>query len=221
MFKKVLIVDDHDSVSEGVSNILTALGIKNFIKSHYCDDAYLKIKRGIIDDKPYDLLITDLSFKKDYRENKISTGEELIKTLRHQHPELKIIVYSMEDRFQVVRKLVKDHEVDAYVCKGRKGLKELHTAIENVYTNKLFLSPNVENATNSKSNLEITDYDVNLIKQLSKGLSQEEISHYFKKNNISPSSLSSIEKNLNKLKTQFKASNTTHLISITKDLGLI
>lgn len=221
MFKKVLIVDDHDSVNEGIHNILNELGVNNVIKSHYCNDAYLKITKGYLDNKPYDLLITDLSFKEDYRNDKIGSGEELIKTLRNKYPELKIIVYSMEDRFQKARKLVQAHKINSYVCKGRNGLKELRKAINLSYTNELFISPSMENAINSEHNLEITDYDVNLILQLSKGLSQEEISHYFKDNYISPSSLSSIEKNLNKLKIQFKANNTIHLVSIAKDLGLI
>ena len=69
--------------------------------------------------------------------------------------------------------------------------------------------------------LEIEDYDIKLIKFLSKGLSQDEISAHLKTNNISPSSLSSIEKRLNKLRIQFKANNAIHLVAIVKDLGLI
>jgi|TARA_R110000787_G_scaffold59922_3_gene135807 transcriptional regulator len=47
----------------------------------------------------------------------------------------------------------------------------------------------------------------NIIKLLSNGLSQEEISHQFKNNQTSPGSLSSIEKRLNKLNRK-KATNT-------------
>ncbi|MFT4696886.1 MAG: hypothetical protein ACI9SJ_000002 [Flavobacteriaceae bacterium] len=61
----------------------------------------------------------------------------------------------------------------------------------------------------------------NIIKLLSNGLSQEDISFQFKNNQTSPSSLSSIEKRLNKLKIQFKAINSIHLVSIVKDVGLI
>ena len=69
--------------------------------------------------------------------------------------------------------------------------------------------------------MEFDGYDVALITQLSKGWSQEEISQYFKTKNITPSSLSSIEKRINKLRIQFSANNTTHLVTIVKDLGLI
>ena len=113
------------------------------------------------------------------------------------------------------------YNINAYVCKGRRGLKELSKAINAVYHDKQFLSPQIAEAISNKSKLEIEDYDIELVKQLSYGFSQEEISISFKEKNISPNSLSSIEKHLNKLKIQFKANNATHLVAIVKDLGLI
>ena len=88
---------------------------------------------------------------------------------------------------------------------------------------------NMLNFLNTKYNIdykfgtkeEINDYDIELLKQLSQGLSQEDISHNFKTNAISPNSLSTIEKRLNKLRIQFKANNAIHLVAIVKDLGLI
>lgn len=221
MFKKVLIVDDHDVVNEGVLAVLKGKGITDVHKAQYCDEASLKIKRALFDKQPFDLLITDLSFKEDHRENKLLSGEDLVEALRPDYPNLHIIVYSMEDRLQKVRVLINKHQVNAYVCKGRKGAFELEKAIKSVYNKKTFLSPQVENALSPKTNLEIDDYDIELIKQLSLGLSQSEISELFKNNNITPSSLSSVEKQLNKLKDQFKANNAIHLVTIIKDLGLI
>ena len=94
-------------------------------------------------------------------------------------------------------------------------------AIESVYDNNTFLSDQIAHALSPNSDLEIEDYDIQLIKQMANGLSQDEISQLFKKNNISPSSLSTIEKRLNKLRIQFKANNAIHLVAIAKDLGLI
>ena len=221
MLKKVLIVDDHGIVNEGVSSVLKDLGIKHVINAQYCDDAHLKVKRAIFDKLPFDLIITDLSFKEDYRECKLSSGEDLIMALRQDYPDLPIIVYSMDDRLQKVRTLIKKYHVNGYVCKGRKGAAELSKAINSIYNKEVFLSAQVENALSSKKDLEINDYDIELIKLLSKGLSQDEISNLFKNKNLSPSSLSSVEKRLNRLKDQFKANNAIHLVAIVKDLGLI
>lgn len=221
MFKKVLIVDDHDVVNEGVLAVLNSKGITDVEKAQYCDEASLKIKRADFDKQPFDLLITDLSFKEDHRESNLLSGEDLVKALRPDHPSLHIIVYSMEDRLQKVRTLINNHNVNAYVCKGRKGASDLKKAIKTIYNKKIFLSSQVKNALSPKSNLEINDYDIELIKQLSLGLSQGEISNLLEKSNITPSSLSSVEKRLNKLKDQFKANNAIHLVAMVKDLGLI
>lgn len=221
MFKKVIIADDLGSINQGVKTILEKLKVKNLIQAQYCDEAYLKIKKAVLDNSPFELLITDLSFNADHRDRKYTSGETLIEALRNNNPSLKIIVYSVEDRLQKVRTLFNKHAINAYVCKGRKGLFELEKAIHTTYNNEKYLSPLVSQALNNKQDLEITDFDIELIKQLAFGLSQDEISSHFKENNISPNSLSSIEKHLNRLKTQFNASNATHLVAIIKDVGLI
>ena len=221
MFKKVLISDDLGSINQGVLSVIDSLGIKNVQQVQYCDDAHLKIRRAALDNSPYDLLITDLSFVADHREQKYSSGEDLIIALKQDYPDLKIIVYSVEDRLQKVRLLMHTHHTDAYVCKGRRGLLELEKAIHLAYNNKSYVSPQVEQALSKKNDLEIDDYDIELVKLLSNGLSQDEISLHLKNNNITPSSLSSVEKRLNKLRIQFKANNAIHLVAIVKDLGLI
>lgn len=221
MFKKVLILDDHDDINKGVLKLLMQHKVKTIVSTQYCDEAYLKLKRAAIDQTPFDLLITDLSFKKDHRDCSINSGEDLIIKLREQNITIPIIVYSMKDQLQRVRLLVNTYNINAYVCKDRKGSEELSQAIKDVYNKRLFLSPQVANAISPKTNLEITDYDIELAKQLSLGLDQKAISRYFKDHNISPPSVSSVEKRLNKLKTKFKADNATHLVAKMKDLGLI
>lgn len=221
MFNKVLIVDDLESINEGVLTTLNNININNVTQVQYCDDAYLKIKKAIIDNVPFDLLVTDLSFKKDHRAQTIHSGEDLIEVLRHEYPKLKIIVYSIDDRLQKVRLLVSQFKIDAYVCKGRRGLIELTRAIEVIWSDNLYLSPQVEQALSHHSNLDIDDYDISIISYISKGFSQEDISKLFKEQEVSPSSLSSIEKKLNHLKIQFAVKNTTHLVATAKDLGLV
>ncbi|WAC03380.1 response regulator [Lacinutrix neustonica] len=221
MFKKVLIADDLGSINQGVTSVLAALGINAVEQVQYCDDAVLKIKRAILDKAPFDLVITDLSFKTDYREQKLESGDALITFIKENYPELKVIVYSVEDRLQRVRFLIQTAKTNAYVCKGRRGLIEINQAIIKVFQNECFVSPQVSQALSQKSNLEIDDYDIALVNQLSHGLDQKGVSRYFITNNISPSSVSSIEKRLNKLRIQFKADNVTHLVAKMKDLGLI
>ena len=221
MFQKVLVSDDLDSILYGVEAILKNLGIQDYQKVHYCDDAWLKLQRAEMDGEPFDLLISDLSFKKDHRSQELNSGELLVQNVKERFPSLKVVIYSVEDRIQKARTLIHRFGVDAYVCKGRNGLKELKSAIEKVWEGETFVSENIRYALQKKSGLEIEEYDLILLKELANGLSQEEISQLFKQHKIKPASLSSIEKRLNKLKIQFKASNSIQLIAVTKDIGLI
>ncbi len=221
MFSKAIISDDLGIVNKGVYSLLNDLGVNEITQVQYCDDAYLKIKKALMDGKPYQLLITDLSFKTDHREQRFDSGENLIKELRKSILDLNIIVYSVEDRPLKLRKLIGALEVNGFVNKGRNGLLELNQAIQEVFKGNTYVSPHLRNMLHSQTSLEFDDFDALLIDLLSKGNSQEEISAFFKENKISPSSLSSIEKRLNKLRTDFKANNVVHLVSIVKDLGLI
>tara|TARA_R110002012_G_scaffold288722_1_gene481492 strand:- start:1733 stop:2398 length:666 start_codon:yes stop_codon:yes gene_type:complete len=221
MFKKVLISDDYSSINQGVLAVLDQVGITKVKQVQYCDDAYLEIKSAIKKEAPYDLFITDLNFKTDHRKQKYSSGEELTAQLRKEYPDFPIIVYSVEDRLQKVRYLINSIKVNAFVCKGRDGLKDLSNAIIAVDQENMFLSAHVEQALNPRNHLEINDYDIELLSLLASGQSKEAISKQFKDHGISPSSLSSIEKKQAKLQLQFRANNAIHLIGIVKDLGLI
>ncbi|KAA3624243.1 MAG: DNA-binding response regulator [Flavobacterium sp.] len=221
MFKKVLISDDLDSVNHGVQAVTNSLDIAEVVQVQYCDDAYLKIKKGINDEAPFELLITDLSFKSDHRAQTYTSGEALIKVLAKEHPELKVIIYSIEDRQLKVRYFFEKYNISGFVCKSRRGMNELKDAIKRVYAGRHYLSPQIQHSLNNQADLEIEEYDIELLRKLAAGKSQEEISHEFKQHAISPSSLSSIEKRLNKLRIQFKANNAIQLVAVAKDLGII
>ena len=221
MFTKVLISEDMQDISKGVHATLGELGINEIHQAQYCDDAHLKIKKAEQEGEPFELMITDLSFKKDWREQKITSGEDLIRILKNEFPHVKIIVYSVKDKAHTVRSLFTNFNINGYVCKTRTGLTELKKAIFVVFDDGVYVSPELSNPSSSNTIIEINDYDFILLEQLSKGFSQEDISQLLKQKNIKPSSLSSVEKRLNKLRIEFKANNAIHLIAIVKDLGLI
>lgn len=222
MFKKVLIAEDLDSISIAVVQALEELSIIEIHHSKYCDDALLKIKKAIHDKTPYELLISDLSFKPDHRQNCLMSGEELIQEVKKIHPDIKTIVFSIEDKSYRIKSLFQNIGINAYVSKGRDSIPELKKAIHRVYNNKeIELTAEVAYAMRDKSLFEIEAYDITLLKSLAKGFTLDDISSEFKDSGIIPNGSSSLEKRINKLKIYFKASNNVHLIAITKDLGLV
>jgi len=222
MFKKVIIAEDLDAMNLGIQQVLKDLNIVDFQHSKYCDEALLKVRAAINQNAPYDLLISDLSFKTDHREVKITTGDELVQKVRELQPNIKIIAYSVEDKSYRIKSLFDNAGIDAFVLKGLNSIEELKKAIHIISSSdQKFISPEVSSALQEKNNFEIDDVDIQILKYLSAGTSQDEIIEIFKNSDIKPSSKSAMEKRLSKLKDFFKANNTVHLVSITKDMGII
>lgn len=222
MFQKVLIVDDIDFNDVAAVSVLEALAVPQIDFAKYCDDALLKLKRGYLDHLPYDLLITDLSFKADHRTNQLTSGEALIEAVKGLFPEIKIIAFSIEDKSYRIKSLFDHLGINGFVMKGRNTMLELRKAVEAVANQDApYLPADLQYIFQDKLVNEIDDYDIQLLNYLSKGVSQEAMESVLKQAGITPNSKSTIEKRISKLKIYFKALNTTHLVSITKDLGLI
>lgn len=222
MFKKVIIAEDIDSMNLGIQQVLKDLNIVDFQHSKFCDEAFLKIRAAIHQNEPYDLLISDLSFKTDHRKAAIANGDELVQKVRALQPDIKIIAYSVEDKSYRIKSLFDHAGIDGFVSKGLNSIEELKKAIHLISTSdQKFISPEVASALQEKNNYEIDDVDIQILKHLSLGTSQDEIIEIFKTSDIRPNSKSAIEKRLSKLKDFFKANNTVHLVSITKDMGII
>lgn len=221
MFKKVLVAEDFDSINIAINQTLNTLDVTEINNAKYCDDALLIIKKALQDNEPFDLLICDLSFKTDHRKVTLTSGEDLIEKVRHIQPNIKVIVYSIEDKNFRVKSLFHNLKINAYVHKGRKSITELKVAIKTILQeDKTYISPQMAPILQDKVIYEIDNFDVQLIKQLATGIAQDQIETKFKELGITPNSKSAIEKRLGKLKDYFKANNTVHLIAIAKDLGI-
>ena len=221
MFKKILVAEDIDSISLGLELLFSKNDVTDITYTKYCDDAFLKVKKANIDSKPFDLLITDLSFKEGYRDEKLSSGESLIKAVRREQPDLKIIAYSIDERGYMIRHLLDDLDIDGYVSKGRDSSVELIKAIKAVYEGKKHVSAHLAHLKKPALVSEMDQVDLEIIKLLADGLSQNEIVDVFKNGGKKVASISSVEKRIIKMKVSLQARNTTHIVSIAKDMGLI
>lgn len=106
--------------------------------------------------------------------------------------------------------------------KGRNDSNELHNALKAIENGTHYISYDVQQRM--KQNKEISSfdaYDVNLVKYLCEGKTQEEISVILTQNNIKPNSVSTIEKRLKVLRENFSANTNIELAVIFKDLGLV
>lgn len=222
MFKKILIAEDQQSISKGLKSILKDLSIHDIETSDHCDNALLKIKASLIKENPFDLLITDLSFKDNHYLSHVSSGEELIEEVKKIQPNLKIIVFSIENRVGKVKKLLNKYNIDAYIAKGRRESEDIKKAIQTVCQEKKYYSNSILTLLKNSNNIsQVSTSDTLILKLLASGVKQKLIPEYFKENNIPSGSKRSIEYRLQELKTIFGAETLPQLISIVKDIGLI
>ncbi|MHA6697214.1 response regulator [Chryseobacterium sp. A321] len=221
MFKKVLIAEDHEMQNLSLQKTLQDLNIPVVDYVHYCDDAVAKVKNSIRDNSPYDLLITDLHFDTDHREQKLKNGREMVDAIREILPSIKVIFFSAEHKSGIIDTLFKESCINGYVRKARNDAKELKKAMDTVYAGKNHLALEINQEVKKLNSYEFTSYDITLISLLSQGILQKNIPTYLATNDIKPNSLSSVEKRLNSLKEELSMNNNEQLIAFCKDLGVI
>lgn len=221
MFKRVLIAEDHESANISVQKTLSDLDIVCVDYAYYCDDTLMRIKKSIQGGEPYELLITDLSFEEDDREQQITSGEALIEAAKIIQPSLKVLVFSAEQKPLVISKLFDQLGINGYVRKARRDAQELKAAIESIYKNKQHLPLEFRQVIRKKNAYEFTSYDVTIISQLSKGMLQKDIPAYLQDKQIRPSGLSSIEKRLNQIKDVLGFNKNEQLVAYCKDRKII
>ncbi|HZY36206.1 MAG TPA: response regulator [Mucilaginibacter sp.] len=221
MFENVLIAEDHESTSISVRKTLEDLGVTTPQYAYYCDDALTRIRNGIREGQPYELLITDLFFEEDDRPQQLTDGAALIAAARQAQPGLKVLVFSAEHRAAVIEGLYSDLGINGYVRKARRDAQELKSAIEAIHKNKIHYPVHLRQTGGQKNTYEFSEFDITIITLLSNGMHQKDIPAYLAKKEIRPSSLSSLEKRLNLIKETFEFSKNEQLVAFCKDMGII
>jgi two-component system capsular synthesis response regulator RcsB len=221
MIKKVLIAEDHESANLSVQKTLEELGIERPDYVYYCDDALLKIQKGIQDGRPYDLLITDLYFEDDHTRQKLLDGAALIEAARKVQPDIKVLVFSAEGKPTVIETLFEKLAVDGYVRKARNDGRELKTAIEIMDTDQRYFPRHLGQLIGRKNAHEFTEFDVTILTLMAEGMRQKDIPAYLREHKIEPSGLSSVEKRLNHIRDVLQFTSNEQLIAYCKDMGIV
>jgi len=221
MIKRVLIAEDHESANLSIQKTVEELNILQVDYVYYCDDALVRIKKTAQSDKSYDLLITDLYFEKDNQAQQLEGGVQLIGASKQEQPDLKIIVFSAENRPATIEMLYENQDIDGYVRKARNDAKELKLAINHVSQNQRYFPRHVLQLMKQQNTHQFTEYDISIITLLAQGVRQKDIPTYLYQQRFKPSGLSSVEKRLSQIKEVLECSNNEQLIAFCKDMGLI
>jgi two-component system capsular synthesis response regulator RcsB len=215
MIDKVIIAEDQESANLSIQKILEEFHVGLPDYAFYCDDALSKIKMAKLKDEPYDLLITDLSFEADGTSQKITSGFDLIRAAREVQPDIMVLVFSGEQRPAVIDDLYKNYEIDAYVRKARQDIKELKSAFESLSKGQHYYPWPLAQLVKQSNTYEFTEFDISIIRLIVDGRSQKEIADILKR------SLSTVEKRLNRIRSEFGFSKNEQLAVFCRDAGLL
>ena len=221
MIDKVIIAEDHETANLSVRKTAEEMNIQQVDHVFYCDDALSKIQTAKQKGQPYDLLITDLYFEADGNHQKIGGGFDLIQSVRAVQPEIRILIFSAENRPATIDMLFTKYEIDGYVRKARHDAKELKTALETIAKNIVYRPQSLTQLVKKTNTYQFTDFDIIVIKLLSQGYQQKDIPAYLKERDIKPRSLSSIEKRLNQIREELEFKNNEQMVLFCKEKGVL
>ncbi|PWV54451.1 response regulator transcription factor [Chitinophaga sp. S165] len=221
MITKVLIAEDHESTNISVQKTLEELAIINTAYVYYCDDALNRIAQAVSAGSSFDLLITDLFFEPDSNKQTLSGGIDLIAAARIVQPDLKVLVFSAENRPATIDQLCHNYDIDGFVRKARNDARELKEAINEIAQHRRYFPRHIRQLIEKKNAYSFSDFDITIITLLAQGILQKDIPAHLQYKGIKPSGLSSVEKRLNQMKDMLGFTKNEQLVAYCKDLGAI
>lgn len=215
----LLLIDDHQMISDGYKNILNDLRNKNKIEAYHtdeatCCDSALKF----IEDKTYDLVFLDISLPAS-KYGLFQSGEDLGRYLLKKSPETKILVLTSHDDPLLLNNILYFISPKGFMCKGDVTTKSLSEAIVKILKGNTYYSTSISNLIhkNISSKIILDDKDKQILYELSKGVKTINL-----KNTIHLSQ-AGIEKRKRLLKEIFntKKLDDTALINAAIDKGFL
>lgn len=173
---KVVVVDDHDLIREGLNRIIS-----------FEEDLLIceKLKNGkevmeyLDENNVPDVILLDINMP-------YMNGIEALRLLKERYKELKVIMLTVENDKKTILEAM-DMRADGYILKESAG-SDIVTAIRRVYNGENYIDKSLINImfTGIKNEIELTDErkeitkiltkrEISILKELSKGLKNKEI----------------------------------------------
>lgn len=130
--RRILMVDDHPIVREGMAKFLNLQDDLHLC----CEAGNAQEALAMLHDCNPDLAIVDMTLRGD-------SGLELVKTLRHRHPRLPILVMSMHDEGLFAERALRAG-ANGYLMK-LEATAHILAAIRQVLTGNIYLSEAMHN----------------------------------------------------------------------------
>ncbi len=200
---KVLVVDDHPMVLEGMQTMLSQIDFVTV--SGQAGNAYQAME--MIKEHSPDIVITDISMPE-------ISGIELSAKIRKEYPAVKVIAMSTFNERSYISQMVQNGAL-GYILKSASR-EEIEEALLTVYKNRLYMSVEVELSRQEINKIPLlTSREKEVLSLIAEGFTNTQIAD---KLFVSAYTVDSHRKNL---LTKFEVGNTAGLIKLAARYGLI
>ncbi|WP_347172814.1 response regulator [Polaribacter uvawellassae] len=215
---KILIVDDHQLIIDGIVSSLEEVGNFEVISTTNCDDAYAKLKQ-----ETFDILFTDLSFDNDTTSTKLDGGENLIKAIQKEGIPIKIGVITGHSETNRIYNVIQNLKPSAYLLKTKCNATELNFAIQKMMSDDFYYTHDVHQKMIRRAciDIQMDEVAIQILKELPNQSKISNLEGIIKKEDGTMLKQRSIENKLANLRIDLNAINNTDLILKAKELGII
>ena len=219
---RILIADDHQLVIQGILCSLKEVGDFDVVSTTTCDEAFQLIKTHQ-NNKPFQLLFTDLSFDNSTKDTNLDGGEELIKAIRNNEIDIKIAVITGHTETNRVYNVISNLNPNAYLLKSKCDAIEIGFAVQKMLANDYYYTHEIHQKIMKRNivQIQMDDVAVQILKELPNHPKISNLEGVITKSDGSVIKLRSIETKLGILRTDLNANNNTDLILKAKELGII
>lgn len=162
---KVLIVDDHKILRDGIVAIFDAL--KDIKIIGQCEDGSEVL--GFLKDKQADVILMDIMMPK-------INGFEATKLVKEKYPDIKILALTMHNDYNYIHEML-EAGASGFILKNTSS-DEMHKAISTVYDNKSYFSAEVTDIvmqSHVKPSKKNSSPDSRELKQIKESLTEREM----------------------------------------------
>ena len=203
---KVLVVDDHPMVLEGMNNMLSRISFVSITgMSNGAGQAMEQIKADIPD-----IVITDISMPG-------ISGVELTARIRKDYPGVKVIAMSTFNERSLISQMI-EQGASGYLLKNASR-EEIEEALLTVKENRLYMNLDLEWTDPGHQQMGktpvLTSREKEVLSLIAEGFTNAQIAE---KLFVSPYTVDSHRKNL---LTKFEVGNTAGLIKLAAKYGLV
>lgn len=212
--KRILIVDDHQLIIDGLRGFIESNQNYQVIGEANTGTEAIRLTSVL---NP-DLILMDIEMPE-------MSGIQASQEIKKSHPQIKIIIVSMHNEKQLIKKLI-DQGADGYLLKNSSQI-EVMDAIEKVLNNQIYLSQDVtlslldksQNKSSHDSDVttiaQLTEREIEILKLVAQGMKNKEVGDSL---NISHRTVDTHRTNLMK---KLDVTNVAGLIRFAFKNGLI